>query len=329
MDRIRSKLGAIRAGGGFDAPALPDPADPQLPAVIRRLRDGDPKLLQDLETEADDGFDIEERARRAAVAGRAGAGAREVPETATSAALFDTPSDTRADTGGPAPAGSAGCRAPERNPPPVLAWLGRPAGEASGWLVVTSDGVVERFVLVRQGRPVEDRETALRLLTAAATGTAPAATGVPNSFGPEAAGVLDVVARQLVPQLGPLLSGPGSASLAARLLLRRLAAVPGGPSREACARTDAVMDRLRAGLPAGSEATLEALVRCEAASPGPLEDLLDRVERLVEGTVTAQGPDRGCGRGGARASARRRRQRLVGLFRLEPGTELVLEPGPR
>ncbi|MGD8278167.1 MAG: DEAD/DEAH box helicase [Gemmatimonadota bacterium] len=308
MDRIRSKLGAIRAIGGFDTVPLSDPADRALPDMIRRLRSGDPKLLQDLELQTESGFEVEERARRAVAAGSTGA-ARGVPVGPAADRLHGSVTDPQ---GRAVPGATIGLP----RAPPVLATLERPAGEAPGWLAVATDGRVERFVLVRRDRAFENRETALRILAdAVAAGTTAGARPL-AALGADPASsarrAIELVVRHIVPDADRPARRPGPAGRAARLLLRRLGSEPGGPAQQACARADVILDRLRLGLGRGAEAELEAALRSEAADPGSSGALLDRLESLAA-------PDR---------STTRDRHRLVGLFRLSPRADLVLEPGP-
>jgi hypothetical protein len=288
MDRIRSKVAAIRAAGGFDAPALPDrPAPgPDLHELVRRLQGNDPKVLQDLEIQAEHGYEVEERARRV----------------------------TRGHGGRLDPGREGRPRAP-----PVLAALPRPAGEAVGWLAITSDGRVERFLFVRRGAVSEDRAGALRLLADATAGAALAPPPLPDPGAEDARDAIDAASRHLVSHGGARTRGADPAGKAARLLLRRLGSVPGAPSRELCARADVLLDRLRPGLDRGAEAALGALLRTEARRPGPCEDLMDQLEALVRGGARNRDPGHPAGE----------RQRLVALFRLSPGTELVMELGPR
>src|SRR5690606_22504171 len=59
-----------------------------------------------------------------------------------------------------------------------------------------------------------------------------------------------------------------AAAQAARRLQARLAAVPGGPAADVCARADAVLDALGRSLDAGTEAVLrETLARHSQAAP--------------------------------------------------------------
>ncbi len=304
MDRIRAKLGAIRAAGGFDMPPLPDPADQALPDLVRRLRSRDPKLMQDLEIQAEKGFAVEELARRVAATSADESVSGHCCGTATG-----TPGGTATGTAGGTATGSATGARPRA--PPVLTTLDRPAGEVPAWLAVTSDGRVERFVFVHGDRAFEDREAALRILAGAGN----CGSAEPGDVGTPAARrhAIQVVVRHIVPAATPSVGGPGHAGRAARLLLRRLGTEPGGASPEACARADAILDSLREGLARGAETALEAVIRGEAAGPGSCDALLDRLESVVASPSETFGRDR---------------QRLIGLFRLRPGRELVLEPGP-
>ena len=296
LDRIRAKLRAVRAAGGFDAPALPEadiaPAD--LGTFVARLRRSDPSLLSDLEREAEGGFALEERAR---AIGRNRAG----PDP-SGAPTHPTSPSTR----------------PGDGPAPMLSAIPRPAGSRPEWLAVF-EWRVARFLFVCGPDVREDRAAALRILADTAERGGAAEPGAGTIDARAAEGAAAAARRYLEARTGARTRGPDAAGRAARHLLRQLARAPGGPAPETCRRADAVLDRLRPGLPSGAEAELLSLLDGEGEPGGRCEDLLDRLEELLEETAR-QEP--GAGAPGAGPP------RLIGLFRLQPDTHLTLEPGP-
>jgi superfamily II DNA or RNA helicase len=298
LGRIREKLRAVRAAGGFDAPALPEaevvPAD--LGIFVARLRRADPSLVPDLEREAEGGFALEERAR---AIGR--------------------------DRAGPDPSGYSVCppspstRPMEYGPAPILAAIPRPAGSRPEWLAVFEQRVA-RFLFVCGPDVREDRPAALRILADTAERGSAGEPGLGTFDAREAEGAAVAARRCLEVRTGARTRGPDGAGRAARHLLRQLAHAPGGPTPEMCRRADAVLDRLRPGLPSGAEAELLSMLDGEGEPGCRCEDLLDRLEALLE-RAARQKPGAGAPGLGP--------PRLIGLFRLQPETHLTLELSPR
>ena len=316
LDRIRDKLRAVRAAGGFDAPALPEadlaPAD--FGTFVARLRRCDPLLLPELEREAECGFALEERAR---AVGRDRPG----PDpTGTLASLPATGAPAGPmTTGAPEDPTAVSTRSMLDDPAPVLSTIPRPAGSRPEWLAVF-EWRVARFLFVCGTDVREDRPAALAILsdTAERGECGPPGTGAIDESAAERAAA--AARRYLEVRTGARTRGPDAAAGAARLVLRQLGLSPGGPTPEACRRADSILDRLRPGLPSGAEAELRTLLDEERAPARRCDELLDRLEELLERAAQRKP---GAGAPGAGPP------RLVGLFRLQPETHLTLEIGPR
>ncbi len=277
LARVRAKLDAVRAGVGIEPGLLESVASGATDhdGFLDRLATGDPGLLDDIERGEATRFESEERLRLAwlgTAERRAGAG--------------DGNSGLRAR----ASAGDECVEAPVR-PAVVGVMTALPAADGAGCvLLAVRHGEVLKFMRHDSSGAAIDPPSAFQMLEAA--------LATPDCGRPPTQPDLTRLRGAWTEALRFLRRSPsqpcatrGPAAAAARVLLAALGREPGGPGLELCRRVESVLSRLAAGVPAGLEHELSAVVARPRERAEDAEGLCSVLEALLGRTTRGPGED--------------------------------------